>query len=187
MTDNFIGVYENAVPHDLCDAVINYFERLNSLGVTYHRQSSVIKDDNAVILDSQTIELLMEDPMVSKLIQIIWQNYTNYIKNFSTFLTDTHVQIKSIKIQRTGFCGGYHTWHYENLGLPNRNRFLVWSLYLNDVDDGGETEFLHQRVRIKPKKGSLLIWPAGLTHPHRGNPPLSNVKYIATSWIEYQG
>ena len=50
--------------------------------------------------------------------------------------------------------------------------------------DGGETEFIYQQKRFKAEKGTVLIWPAGYTHMHRGNPPLSN-KYIATGW--YQG
>ena len=57
-------------------------------------------------------------------------------------------------------------------------------LYLNDVDDGGETEFLHQSKRVKPEEGTFLIWPAGFTHMHRGNPPLKGEKYIVTSWVE---
>jgi hypothetical protein len=55
-------------------------------------------------------------------------------------------------------------------------------VYLNDVDEGGETEFLYQQVKIKPKRGTVVIWPGGFTHLHRGNPPLKN-KYIATGWL----
>jgi len=58
-------------------------------------------------------------------------------------------------------------------------------LYLNNIEQGGETEFLYQIKRIKPEADKLLIWPAGYTHVHRGNPPLSNDKYILTGWIEY--
>ena len=58
-------------------------------------------------------------------------------------------------------------------------------IYLNDVEEGGETEFLYQSIRVAPKAGTLLIWPAGFTHTHRGNPPLSGDKYIATGWVQY--
>jgi hypothetical protein len=58
-------------------------------------------------------------------------------------------------------------------------------LYLNDVEEGGETEFLHQGKRIKPTKGTLILAPASYTHAHRGNPPLSNDKIIITSWVEF--
>ena len=55
-------------------------------------------------------------------------------------------------------------------------------LYLNDNFDAGETEFLHQHRREIPKKGDVLIFPAGYTHTHRGNPPIGGEKYLITSW-----
>ena len=58
---------------------------------------------------------------------------------------------------------------------------MAWMVYLNDVEEGGETEFLYQKRKVKPKKGTILIWPGGYTHLHRGNPPMSD-KYIATGW-----
>ena len=30
----------------------------------------------------------------------------------------------------------------------------------------------------------MVIWPAGFTHCHRGNPPLDRDKYILTGWLE---
>ena len=62
------------------------------------------------------------------------------------------------------------------------NRMLVGMVYLNDVKDGGETEFYYQKLKIKPKRGTLVIWPAYFTHLHRGNKPISNSKYIINMW-----
>ena len=59
-------------------------------------------------------------------------------------------------------------------------------VYLNDVDDGGETEFYYQQRALKPKAGQLVIAPAYFTHTHRGLVPRSNDKYILTSWILHQ-
>ena len=89
------------------------------------------------------------------------------------------------KIQRTEPGEGYHQWHCETFGRGTRDRVLAYMLYLNDVDEGGETEFLYQHCRYKPVKGDLLIWPGHFTHVHRGNPPISGHKYIATGWIEW--
>jgi hypothetical protein len=61
---------------------------------------------------------------------------------------------------------------------------MTFILYLNDIDEGGETEFLYYPKRVKAKQGRLILWPAGFTHTHRGNPPLSNTKYVMTGWIE---
>ena len=57
-------------------------------------------------------------------------------------------------------------------------------IYLNTIEEGGETEFLYLKKREKPVEGKLLIFPAGFTHTHRGNPPLKGDKYILTSWLE---
>ena len=62
------------------------------------------------------------------------------------------------------------------------HRMLVGMLYLNDVSKGGETEFYHQGVSIQPRQGTVVVWPAYFTHTHRGNPPVSNTKYIVNKW-----
>ena len=51
------------------------------------------------------------------------------------------------------------------------------------VEDQGETEFHFQKVKIKPKKGLSLIWPADFTYTHRGIPSPTQEKYIATGWF----
>ena len=93
--------------------------------------------------------------------------------------------ILTLKIQKTIPGEGYHTWHYEDAIQKTRDRIATFILYLNDVEDGGETEFLYYPKRIKPEQGKLILWPAGYTHTHRGNQPLSGEKYILTSWLEF--
>ncbi|WP_394847147.1 2OG-Fe(II) oxygenase [Pendulispora brunnea] len=87
--------------------------------------------------------------------------------------------------------GGYPYWHSElypkkNDGGDTLHRVLFWTIYLNDSFEEGETEFLYQARKIKPKTGSLLIAPTAFTHTHRGNRPKGGDKYIATSWILFR-
>ncbi len=86
--------------------------------------------------------------------------------------------------------GGYPHWHSEiyprDSGCEPLHRVLLWTIYLNDVPEAGETEFLYQNRKIAPQAGSLLIAPAGFTHTHRGNTPIGSDKYIATSWVLFQ-
>ncbi|HEX3809998.1 MAG TPA: 2OG-Fe(II) oxygenase [Rhizomicrobium sp.] len=86
--------------------------------------------------------------------------------------------------------GGYPHWHseiYPQVGdYESLHRVLLWTIYLNDDFDAGETEFFHQRMIVKPRTGSVLIAPAGFTHTHRGNRPTRGDKYIATSWVLLQ-
>jgi len=57
--------------------------------------------------------------------------------------------------------------------------------YLNDISDEGETEFLYQKIKVKPEKGLTLIWPTDWTHTHRGIPSQTETKYIATGWYRF--
>ena len=103
------------------------------------------------------------------------------IKDF--FLDHCNVSFDGFKIQKTPISGGFHRWHFED--GHSRDRFLTWSVFLNDVEEGGETEFLYQSARVPAKQGSLCLFPCDWTHTHRGNPPISNEKWIMTGWIVF--
>jgi hypothetical protein len=108
-----------------------------------------------------------------------------YTEHYFQELRDLIKVIEPPKVQRTEPGEGYHLWHCETMGRETRDRVFAYMLYLNDVDEGGETEFLYQHCRYKPKKGDFLVWPGYFTHVHRGNPPISGHKYITTGWIEW--
>ena len=86
--------------------------------------------------------------------------------------------------------GGYPYWHCElyprDASAETLHRHLLWTIYLNDGFDQGETEFLFQHRKIVPRAGDLLVAPTAFTHTHRGNRPLGGDKFIATSWILFQ-
>ena len=97
----------------------------------------------------------------------------------------------AINLQRyTAGKGGYPYWHCElyprEPTAETLHRHVLWTIYLNDGFQAGETEFLYQQRKVAPRAGSLLIAPAAFTHTHRGNRPEGGDKYIATSWILFQ-
>jgi len=86
--------------------------------------------------------------------------------------------------------GGYHHWHSEiypqNSSCETLHRALLFQFYLNDVAEGGETEFFYQHRKVEARTGRLIIAPAGFTHTHKGCVSRSGDKYVATSWILFQ-
>lgn len=102
-------------------------------------------------------------------------------------------QVDDINLQHyTKGQGGYHHWHSEHYPHPNDpqqkslRRVLLWLIYLNDVPEGGETEFFYQQAKVKPTQGSLVLAPCGFSHTHRGCVPTSNDKYVLASWVMYK-
>ncbi len=62
-------------------------------------------------------------------------------------------------------------------------------IYLNDVEEGGSTDFTQIGVSIPPQRGALLAWnnatPEGIPNEatmHAGTPVIAGVKYVITKW-----
>ena len=186
--DNFIGTYDNYILPQECDRVVKLYEDQNKFNNTVNR----IGSESASILDKQDQQFFAG----SSNLNIWWEELEPMMLNFDMALQhylkntgakeafDNKLHYTSLKIQKTLPTEGYHVWHIEHQkGFNNEPRALVFSVYLNDVEEGGETEFLHFSKRVKPKKGRIAIWPAAFPYLHRGNPPLSGKKYILTSWM----
>jgi hypothetical protein len=181
----FIGIYENAFTEKECKDAIKLFENYHKSGYSYARENLTENDDTSVEIHP-SIEVDWDLSFIDSFHDRFY-NYLYPLYNIQ-YPVLQHLQkhkSKYIKIQKTCPTQGYHAWHSEHDAYFARDRILSWILYLNDVEEGGETEFLYQSLRFKPKAGTFILFPAHFTHTHRGNPPLSGVKYIATGWIEY--
>ena len=111
-----------------------------------------------------------------------------YISKFPCCDSYAPWEIKqSINIQHYSPSEAFYAWHTERESAKEttKNRHLVFMTYLNDVTDGGETEFFHQKLRIKPETGKTLIWPTDWTHTHRGLISPTQDKYIVTGWFDF--
>lgn len=190
----FIGVWENFVPPSVCQKAIDFFEHTleNS---TYYAED--LENDLTDVMDGTN---QFGNGSLGRKDLSILLNYSNPKLNYELqqYLTacthhyvDTYDQLKNAKLiaednkmQKTPPGGGYHVWHYENSGYGYHARELVWAIYLNDMPEGeAETEFLYQRRRIRPTVGTVIIWPAGMTHVHKGNTVFTKDKYILTGWF----
>jgi prolyl 4-hydroxylase len=70
------------------------------------------------------------------------------------------------------------------------NRIATVIMYLNDVEDGGDTDFPWLKVWITPKKGNILFFDYSDPDPfikrlteHVGKPVVKGEKWIATIWV----
>jgi len=186
--NNHIGIYDGYIPDIECDKAIKYFKKENDLNKTYDRlQSENIglnyKNDKAITLNEDIDTWFEEFKPLLVNFDIALRHYQDATGILSAYGID-QFKYTHLKIQKTLPTQGYHIWHVERVDYQNSlRRALVFTIYLNDVSEGGETEFLHQSIRVKPVKGRCVIWPASFPYVHRGNPPLQGEKYIMTSWM----
>ena len=195
MIDNFIGVFDNALSKEHCEELIKVYEDSVELNYAISRKDmgkeKIYQDNNLVFVGSKTYvkdDIFFDavQPPVQQFVNLAWTSYEEYAKKYGVLTSlASHRFYDSVKIQKTKPSEGYHVWHCEHDNRKNGSRLLLVMLYLNDVEEGGETEFLYQSRRIKPKQGTLVICPSGFTHTHRGNPPLTGDKYMINGWIEF--
>lgn len=190
--DNFVGIYDGYFSEEYCKSLIKYFEWCNTNNRTYGRpEIEAVKNDTSVTLNPQDVTTLIFAPeniqsFVAEFNSTFWDVcYKNYTENYSVLTDYDRHTIFTYKIQKTDPAGGYHVWHCEDAAAYHSRRVGVFILYLNDVDEGGETEFLYLSKRIRAKTGRLVIFPPNYPWAHRGNPPLSGSKYILTGWLEF--
>ena len=182
---DFIGYYDGIVSDDLCDRIIRAFDYSVNQGSVFCDDSQ-FENSNAGRFDYSinlhTMEPVMDGTPAIELNDHLKECYEEYVHVFGHLKS---VPLYSIaqKVQMTPPGGGYHVWHDESSNEYYSHRVLVWMVYLNDDIEGGETEFLYYKRRVKPKKGTVLIWPAGMTHAHRGGLVLEGNKYIVTGWF----
>ena len=198
MIEDFIGVFPNAFTEDFCKRVIDHFDFVRQ-NTTYVRPRTVEGSDP---LDKDDHSMYLSNIDEIKQLGFIHRDFSNeffdvsgrclhqYYSKYSILNrvnTDHGPRsgVFDLKIQKTDPGEGYHQWHCESFDRHSMFRYLAYTVYLNTVDEGGETEFLYQKQRLKPEVGTIVIWPAGWTHVHRGNPPLSGSKYIITTWEEF--
>ena len=187
--NDFIYVHDNAFDETYCNEVINYFEKMNEAGFGFTRKAEgkpKYEKDDITIFSSDIILRMASTYMLNHFSQVFWSEiYPIYCDQYDILQNlETH-NYYQLRIQKTKIGGGYHSWHCESGSRTLSTRLLAISLFLNTVEEGGETEFLYYPKRVKAETGRFLIFPAGFTHTHRGNPPISNEKYIITGWIEF--
>jgi prolyl 4-hydroxylase len=86
--------------------------------------------------------------------------------------------------------GQQYRAHYDYNPTLENQRSLTALIYLNHDYKGGETAFVKTGLKVKGRKGDLLLFrntlPDGAVDPmseHAGQPIVSGTKFIASRWI----
>jgi hypothetical protein len=180
---DFIGVFDTDFKGK---EFIDYFKFLKQTNNTFRRDYCSRKNsvlDEVLFVGIESYRINADVLILEKYNDLMNFCLREYAKQYQV-LHDINCVQYTVNIQKTEKSEGFHNFHFEKSNnFLTYTRHLTTMVYLNDVLDGGETEFLYQSRRVKPREGRVVIFPVQWTHTHRGNPPLSGEKYIATSWI----
>ena len=178
-TDDYIYVAENKLDKDFCKHCIqkfnkdeNKYQGLVGDGVNLEVKQSL---DLGISDNDDWIE---EDNIFYNSLKDTLESYQEWLKHpFSDNCFRGRIQDTGYQIQETK-PGEFYKWHQD--GMDCRMLTIIW--YLNDIDEDGYTEF-YTGLKIQPKMGKILMFPALWPWIHRGYPPKYETKYICTGWI----
>jgi len=184
---HFIGCW-NMENDQLCADIINFCK--NNKDLQKRGKTSVGRDlKKKSRMDISIDPNNLKNPKFEIFTQFIKELHKCYLdyQNQWPFLKALvkHIDIGSFNIGEYSPGDHFAHLHSERVSLNNLHRLFAWMTYLNDVDDGGETNFSHYGLKIKPETGKTLIWPAEWTHAHTGEVLKSGSKYIVTGWMHF--
>ena len=182
---HFIGAW-NIENNILCNEIISCFESNKDL----HKAGLAGLEINPEV--KKTTDMGIEPNQLNDINFKCLKDYVNELhkcfvdyQNQWPFLKEMikSLDVGSFNIQKYEPGDHFSKVHTERSNISNIHRVFAWMTYLNDVDDGGKTNFPHFDIKVKPETGKTLIWPSEWTHAHSGEVVKKGFKYIVTGWM----
>ena len=125
-----------------------------------------------------------EDPVTKAVIE--------RMTNMTGIPYDNYEDLQLVRYEPGQFYQKHHDFADGHVDSQYGPRLLTFFLYLNDVEDGGGTQFEDLKFAAQPKRGMALVWPSVVNdNPmekddwtwHEALPVKKGVKYGANAWI----
>jgi prolyl 4-hydroxylase len=180
---DLIRVYDDALDLEICQNLVNQFELLSD------KHDRVENDRKPNFTQINLTSISKESESLGSVHQYLIKKTFEYKKDYYKFIDercfpDEHA-FEQFRIKRYENDGNdAFDCHVDVKDYSSARRYLAFLWYLNDVEEGGETVF--KEIVIKPKAGKLIVFPPMWMYPHSGKPPITNRKYILSTYLHYK-
>lgn len=179
---SYIQCFDDALAPDLCAQMVGTFEKLsrfhtrNGRGAMPQLGESAWTELNVSKVADDSTQSFFRNQIVEYL-----QRYNRTLRLSAPI--PARDRIEHLRIKRYfAAAGDQFQPHFDSLDYTS-NRYLVYIWYLNDVADGGGTDFPDLGIQVSAKAGRLLMFPPYWMFQHAGLPPKSNDKYIMSTYL----
>ena len=178
--------YQNVLTDRMCDNIINKFNNCNAINNTSNKDSNFsFYTINTKLSDfNQWKEI---DDTICKIIgnysTIYSEHCTKTISSFTYYHFNDNGYTISKYYKNTGFQNFKHDFEWNHLGAA----IVSFIFFLNTIEDeeDGELEFING-VKITPKKGNLILYPASWDIMYKHNISKNQDKYTITGKLYYK-
>ena len=186
MEQVFIHHKPNALSKTACKKIIHFFDSNPSLHLPGALGPKGTIDKTKIQSTEINLNLSTNSDMgfLKEAAGNLMGEYRRLFPLIDTHLDQWYLQ-PSCQLMKYEAGEAYRRIHCERGSGGGLHRLLGWMIHLNTVKKGGETVFVYQKLKIKPKIGGAYIWPADWTHMHYGETAPNETKYIITGWYDY--
>jgi hypothetical protein len=181
---DYIRQYDNVVDESLCTRIINQFNDSDFIRIDQDKRPSFYELNISKLYLDKVPEWRDVQESLSKTFIGVVENYMNSLDIAVDFPDKYAFEEFRAKMYRNNGCDEFAD-HVDVGNYNSARRFLVLFLYLNDVVDGGDTNFPVLQHSVQPKRGSILVFPPTWQYRHAGRPPISDKKYILGTYLHY--
>jgi hypothetical protein len=179
---NYVQTFDLAMAPGFCLQMVANFERVPHLHVGNGRGYRAGLEESAwTELD---LEPLMDDAFRGFFLDQIQRYLAQYNARLGLSIeVPMRPRLEHVRIKRyrAGADEGFQP-HFDSIDAV-ANRYMVFLWYLNDVAVGGQTRFVDLDVEVPARAGRLLMFPPYWMFQHAGLPPVSNDKYIVSTYL----
>ena len=183
-----LNVIENFLDKDTCEKLIKIIKKDN-------RRSTITTyktEEDKEFRTSQTCDMPQDNITVMNLEKQM-AAYLGYENERTESCQGQYYKVgNQFKAHTDWFTRDTQEW--DNFAKDDGQRTWTFMIYLNDVEEGGETEFTNLNIKLKPKMGMGVLWNNMDADGneladtiHWGKPPIKGEKYIITKWFREFG
>lgn len=183
-----------ALPRESCEKAINWFEqnigqaKAGGVGKRYLNNPSRRSEGRTGILSNLELPISIEGEDFFDLCTAIGKGLNDFKEKYR--IVEENVGSYELDISDILMCKWEPNNHFEDIHCEvGEGRMLArvfsWMFYLNDIEQGGGTEFIYQDFTTIPRAGDMIIFPSGSSHMHRGENAPFEKKYTITGHFIY--
>jgi predicted 2-oxoglutarate/Fe(II)-dependent dioxygenase YbiX len=182
LTD-YIQVFENIVPNELCDAILSEFsneeEWVKTVVGNGQVRENIRSAETIVVSYPHVIEknIVVRKQLDLDVFNVAAKAIDLYNKKFPLARIEEDSGYELLRYKE----GQFYIQHTDS--FKDRPRAVSCSFALNDDYEGGEWAFFDRDKVIKVPKGAAVLFPSNFMYPHEIMPVTKGTRYSIITWF----
>ena len=180
--EDYIHIFENVLSDELCDQLVNTFDNDDLLVRATIKDENITNEHRTCTTCSVSVpndqvpedkRMYLDGELFNSINEVM--RLYNEIHPFLNVEMDTgYTFLKYAE-------GQYYTQHTDS--FKEEQRSISCSFQLNDDFEGGEFCLFDKDIKMRPKKGSVVVFPSNFMYPHEILPVTKNARYSIITWL----